>query len=273
MPRPDAPVTETLTTPDGVTLGYDRQGAGPPLVLLHGSFSDHRSNWAETRPLLARHLTVHALARRGRGDTDATYTHGIEDEARDVLALIDRIGVPVHLLGHSHGAQVALAAAAMAPDRIRRLVLYEPPHPDGPKRVLDAELKEAARQEDWTSVARAFFTSLLDMPGETFEGLRLSKDWEPMLADARASIGDMQAMARMEWRPERFAGLSMPVLLQSGSESPARMFVTDDLARVLPDARRDTLEGQGHDATLTAPEAYAASVLRFLLDGPKERPR
>ena len=42
------------------------------------------------------------------------------------MAVIQSIGEPVFLLGHSYGAQTALAAATNVPDRIRKLVLYEP---------------------------------------------------------------------------------------------------------------------------------------------------
>lgn len=44
-------------------------------------------------------------------------------ESRDVVAVIRSIGEPVFLLGHSYGAQTALAAAVQVPDRVRKLVL------------------------------------------------------------------------------------------------------------------------------------------------------
>jgi pimeloyl-ACP methyl ester carboxylesterase len=73
--------TRRLLTPQGVTISYDRFGTGPPLMLVHGSFCDHRTNWQFVAPELARHFTVHALARRGRGKTDATAGHSVNDEA------------------------------------------------------------------------------------------------------------------------------------------------------------------------------------------------
>jgi pimeloyl-ACP methyl ester carboxylesterase len=96
---------------------------------VHGSFDDHRSNWEFVRPLFEKQFTVHAVAQRGRGETDATTGHSLEDEGRDVTAVIQAVGEPVFLLGHSYGAQVSLAAAVEIPDRVRRLVLYEPPWP------------------------------------------------------------------------------------------------------------------------------------------------
>jgi pimeloyl-ACP methyl ester carboxylesterase len=61
-----------VTSPGGVTVSYDRDGSGPPLVLVHGSFSDHRTNREFVKPLFETRFTVYAVARRGRGETDAT---------------------------------------------------------------------------------------------------------------------------------------------------------------------------------------------------------
>jgi pimeloyl-ACP methyl ester carboxylesterase len=106
---------QRLTSPAGATVSYDQYGRGPPLVLVHGSFSDHKTNWKFVKPLFETQFTVYAIARRGRGETDATQGHSLEDESSDVVAVIQSIGEPVFLLGHSYGAQTALAAATNVP--------------------------------------------------------------------------------------------------------------------------------------------------------------
>lgn len=98
-------------------------------MLLHGAFSNHRSNWSAVKLLLLPHFSVYAIARRGRGETEATTGHSIEDEIEDAVAFIRCINAPVFLLGHSYGAHVALVAAARVPDLVRKLVLYEAPWP------------------------------------------------------------------------------------------------------------------------------------------------
>ena len=120
---------QRLTSPARATVSYEQYGSGPPLVLVHGGFSDHKTNWEFVKPLFEKQFTVYAMARRGRGETDATEGHSLDDESMDVVALMHSIGEPLFLLGHSYGAQVALAAAATVPDRVRKLVLYEPPWP------------------------------------------------------------------------------------------------------------------------------------------------
>ena len=45
---------QRITTRDGVGVSDDRYGAGPPLVLVHGAFSDHRTNWEGVKPLFEK---------------------------------------------------------------------------------------------------------------------------------------------------------------------------------------------------------------------------
>ena len=58
---------KTLTGSTGATVSYSVAGNGPPLVLVHGAFSDHDTNWAFVAPLFRQLFTVYAVARRGRG--------------------------------------------------------------------------------------------------------------------------------------------------------------------------------------------------------------
>src|SRR5262245_6945475 len=90
---------QRLTSPAGTEVSYETYGSGLPLVLVHGGFSDHQTNWELVKPLLAKRFTVYALARRGRGETDATTGHSLDDESLDVVALMDSTGEPPFLLG------------------------------------------------------------------------------------------------------------------------------------------------------------------------------
>ena len=256
---------QRITTPDGTIVSYDKYGSGPPLVLVHGGFSDHKTNWEFVKPLFEKQFTAYAVARRGRGETDATEGHSIEDESVDVAALIQSIGEPVFLLGHSYGAQTALAAAARVPDRVRKLVLYEPPWPSALGRELLARLEGLAQAGRWDDFAVTFFRDGLSVPVGELDELRASELWPPILADAQASLGDLRALTRYDFNAERFRELRVPVMLQIGTESPRGLYITDALAAVLPDARIEELHGQAHEGMTTAPEMYAKAVSRFLL--------
>lgn len=234
---------KTLTG-TGVTVSWETYGSGPPLVLIHGAFSDHRTNWEFVLPSLAERYTVHSIARRGRGATTATTGHTVEDEAFDAAAVLRMIGEPVYLLGHSYGAHVALLTASAHPARVSRLVLYEPAWPRLLRpAVLDQLLVHAGRR-DWETFASRFFHEVLDVTLEDLEAARGTPVWEAILADAPASVGDLLAMSRYRFDAARFSGMEMPVLLQTGSESPSRLYATNSLQQAIPHARVSTLAGR-----------------------------
>lgn len=115
--------------PDYALLGdlrtyYEEDGAGEPLVLLHPGGADSRvfeGNLAR----LAADFHVYQPDRRGHGRTpDLPGPISYDLMAADTIAFIDRVvGRPVHLVGHSDGAVVALITALMRPDLVRRLVV------------------------------------------------------------------------------------------------------------------------------------------------------
>ena len=256
---------KTMTTSTGTSVSYSVEGHGPPLVLVHGAFSDHETNWTFVAPLLQQQFSVYAIARRGRGATDATNHHTMEDEARDVSDVVRSIGAPVYLLGHSHGAHCALLAAAQNPGRVRKLVLYEPIWPQSMKPDALAALETLAAAGAWDQFAFAFFANTLHVPIGELDAVRASELWRPIVADAPASLGDLRAISGYRFDPARFAALDIPVMLQIGSESPRDLYVTDALAAVLPNARIATLAGQAHEGMTTAPEQYHQATSAFLL--------
>jgi pimeloyl-ACP methyl ester carboxylesterase len=256
---------QKIRTPAGHTVSYVVEGDGQPLVLVHGAFSDHVSNWVHVWPLLTRTFRVYAIARRGRGETSATEGHSIPDEADDVVEIMKSIGEPVILLGHSYGAHCALQAAALAPELVSKLVLYEAPWPSllAPHHLESLETYASTR--DWDGLASYFFLNLVSVPPDDLALYRASPDWAGVIADTPATLHDMRSLARATFDPARFGALAVPTRLQIGSESPRDLYVTDALVAALPNAAIDVLEGHAHEGMTTGPALYAERVRAFAL--------
>jgi pimeloyl-ACP methyl ester carboxylesterase len=139
--------TRRITSLDGVVLSVTTSGAGPDVLLVHGSGLTG-SSWAYVAKHLATDHTVHVMDRRGGGSSgDAGGIYSVELEAHDVRAVVESIGADnsahVHLVGHSYGGLIALLAAPRT-GTVGGPTVYEPPCPfpvnpaDGPPTGCDA---------------------------------------------------------------------------------------------------------------------------------------
>ena len=257
---------ERVIGPNGITVSYDRYGEGLPLVLVHGGFSDHLTNWERVRAPLQDRFTVYAVARRGRGQTSPTHGHSVDDESGDVAAVLRAVGQPAFLLGHSYGGLCALGAAARYPDGVRKLVLYEPPDPSALPSDTLVRLERVAATEGRDGLVETFMRDVLQVPADQVALIRATPFWRVWTEDAEASLHDIRAVSRHRFDGARYRSLRMPVQLLIGTESPRRLYITDALAAVLHDARITPLEGQAHEGMTTAPEQFVAAISTFLLE-------
>lgn len=254
---------QTATSADGTNIAYWRQGSGPPLLLVHGALSD-RVAWILIQPILAERFTVYVMNRRGREGSGEPKAHAIEREFEDIVAVVDAIGEPVHLLGHSGGALCALGAVLLT-DRLRSLTLYEPP-PPGPR--VDIELKslrEMIHGAEPEEIVLEFLRTGPRVPEEDIKRLRESPIWPHTVSLAPSLASELDAAAGYELDVSQYSTLDIPLLLLLGSDSPALLReVSDALVEVVPDVRMRVLEGQQHAANFDAPELFAEEVVRFL---------
>src|SRR5215213_8547814 len=121
-----------VTSKDGTSIAYDRQGSGPAVILVGGGLVDPLTGRAgrwENAPLaaeLAGRFTVYNYDRRGRGGSGDTLPYAVDREVEDLEALIEEAGGSASVFGYSSGAVLSLRAAASGL-AIPRLALYEPP--------------------------------------------------------------------------------------------------------------------------------------------------
>lgn len=254
-----------VTSSDGTTLGVWRSGAGPALVLVHGTTADH-TRWSRVAPAFSEHFTVYAMDRRGRGASGDSAEYSIAQEVRDVAAVVRQTTRPRYLLGHSYGGLCALEAALQV--ELDRLVLYEPPLPTGIEIVSSDTI---ARIEDFIARDRredaliVFFREVVLAPESQLEMLRAHPAWPGRVAAAHTVVREVRLENSYHPDLEQFRRLDAPTLLLLGGDSPLFLReATQRLYAILPNSRIHEMPGQQHVAMDTIPEEFVRVVNEFL---------
>jgi pimeloyl-ACP methyl ester carboxylesterase len=245
-----------LTSPDGTRIAYRVTGSGDPLVLVHGAGTSG-ADWLVALPLLRDRFTVVTIDRRGRGGSGDAPEYAIEREAEDVLAVLEAVDGEL-LVGHSYGALCSILAAQRT-ERLRRLVLYEPP---------------IAVREEWVArleavVAGGEIESALErflrgagMTAEQLEVIRSSRAW-PVLLEAAPLVPRELRAARELQMPRR--PIEVPTLFLQGANTTGHAYVDglDELRAAFPNSRFELIPGQQHVAHVFAPDVFARLVGDF----------
>lgn len=255
-----------VTSKDGTPIAYWRSGEGPPLVLVHGTASDH-SRWAPVLPAFEQRYTVYAIDRRGRGGSGDSENFAIEREFEDVAAVVDSLGEPVNLLGHSFGGLCALEAALLSRN-VRALALYEPSFEMVGAELYSPEvierLETLLQAGDRDGVVATTARQVAGVPPEVVAYMRSQPAWQARVAAAHTVPRELRAVKTYRFDPERFRDLAVPTLLLNGSESPPGYRMAEEAVdEALPDSRIVVMPGQGHGAVDTGTDLFTAEVLRF----------
>ncbi len=258
----------TVTSKDGTRIAFWRSGEGPPLLLVHGATADHTTTWRYVRSGLDRRFTTYALDRRGRGSSGDGPAYALGREAEDVAAVVEAIGEPVSVLGHSFGALCAIEAARLT-GNVRRLILYEGVYLRGADLYevgLIDRLVAMLEASDVEEMLLTVFREVAAMSDDEIEQLRARQDaWAIRLANAATLPRELRADEAYTFEPGRFADMRAPTLfLVGGNSHPRELANAARIAESLPDARVAILPGQQHGAMYTAPDVFVDEVLRFL---------
>jgi pimeloyl-ACP methyl ester carboxylesterase len=170
---------------DGTPIAYRCSGAGPPLLLVHGTTADH-TRWPSVLPEFEKYFTVYVIDRRGRGESGDSDTYSIKLESEDIATVINSIDEPVNILGHSYGALCCLESALLTKN-IAKLILYEPYFTTGddvyPPGIAD-RIQELVDAGDRDGAVSMMFREIADMPEAELEMLRSLPSWKKRVAMA-----------------------------------------------------------------------------------------
>jgi pimeloyl-ACP methyl ester carboxylesterase len=257
---------QTVPSKDGTKIAFDKVGSGPAVILVNGAMSYRAFNptMAQLAELLGKHFTVYNYDRRGRGDSGDTKPFAKEREIEDLQALIEDAGGKAMVFGISSGGAVVLETAAATPG-ITKVAVYEVLFivDDNRQPLLNYAEHTAKLVADGKldELVEYFVTQVVGIPAEYAAGMKQDQGmWGGMLAIAPTIPYDAAFVGEfMQGKPlpaDHWAKVTVPVLVADGGASDAWLHNgAEALAKVLPDASRQTLEGQTHqvDAKVLAP--------------------
>ncbi len=262
-----------VTSKDGTTIGYDKKGQGPAVILVDGAMGYRAMGFGnDLQDRLAKNFTVYAYDRRGRGESSNSKPFAVEREVEDIEALIDAAGGSAYVYGISSGACLALEAAMRLGSKIKKLALFEPPYNDDPAslqawrdytRQLDEALA-ADRRDD----AVELFMRYVGAPAQAIDGMRNSPMWASMKSVAPTLPYDAAEMGKDHTVPvERARKVTVPTIVMDGGANlqmmPFMHASATTLAKAIPNAKQRTLEGQGHAVEA---QALAPVLIEFFGD-------
>jgi pimeloyl-ACP methyl ester carboxylesterase len=262
---------------NGTRIYWEVTGeVGDPLVLVHGSWGDHR-NWASVVPALARSFRVLTYDRRGHSRSDRPPGQGsVRDDVADLAALLQELRfTPAHVVGSSFGASIVLRLAGARPELFRTLIAHEPPLFGLLKDEPNARRPLAAAQERISAVvalltagdlrggARRFVETISFGPGAWSE---LSDEArETFVFNAPTWLDEMHDPDALDIELGALRGFAAPALLTTGDQSaPFFPLVMARIAAAMPSATAWTYAGAGHVPQVSHPDEYVRVVSEFV---------
>jgi pimeloyl-ACP methyl ester carboxylesterase len=244
-----------------------RWGSGPCVVMVHGgaqgSPAGGEQQFAAQRELAQRGFQLVLPDRPGHGRSPG---RGREDLEIEAVWVAELLGEGAHLVGHSYGAAISLAAAGLRPNAVWSLTLIEAPvfsaAPDHPEALaFRAQIDAAVAQEDPVEAMIAF-TRVAGIP------LALLKPSPTPEQLVRMGVGLQQMRAPHTWNAsdsiDAVADAGIPALVVTGGWNPAFEVIADELARCLS-AQRLVIHAGHHFPHLAAGGSEFNSALLQLL--------
>lgn len=240
---------------NGLDVGYDVHGAGPPLVLLHGATSLGKEDFAAQVPGMAKAFLVHLPDARGHGRTRWDARDGFEYRwlVDDLTGFVDALGLDsFHLMGFSMGAMTALQFGARMPERLRTLVVvgittHREPRASVGRRLMDPA---AILERD------PAFAATLARRHDAGQG---EGAWQHLLRAIAADIVTQPLLT-----PAELHAIDCPTMVVCGDRDP---FVPTEhaagLARQFPAGRLFIAPDSGHEVMARRPGLFNEAMAGF----------
>ena len=242
---------DTVQSPDGTTIAWERSGSGSRVVIVDaaGSFRGF-GPLASLPEALASRFEVVTYDRRGRGESGDTLPYAVEREVEDMSAVIAAAGGSANVFGFSSGAVLALhAAAAGLP--ISKLALLEPPI------QLDDEPPDLEMEQEITALVAAgrrgdaveYFHRSIGVPEEFLVGMRDAPTWPTWEAIAHTLVYD--SIVTRTFPESRLASISTPTLVIDSDASDEDLHRWAQItADRLPNGSHRTMPGEWHGVSV-----------------------
>jgi len=257
----------TVTSSDGTKIGYTKIGTGHPLIIIDGALCSRAFGpTPDIGKMLSEYFAVINYDRRGRNESTDTAPYSVDKEVDDIDALIKEVGSPVHLLGFSSGAGLALQAAARGLN-ISKLVLYEPPYITNmgghtpPADSVD-QFKKMVSEGRQGDAVKFFMKDLVGMPAFIPVIMSLLPMWKKLKASAHTLSYDASVMEGFTVPVKLTSQVKVPTYIMGGEKSalPLRNAVKK-LSEVMPGSHLVILKGQNHNVS---PKALVPVVVEKL---------
>jgi pimeloyl-ACP methyl ester carboxylesterase len=261
----EAPAESFLELPAGRFRALTWDSGDETVLFLHG-LTGVSEVWQPTIEALRPGHRCVALDLRGHGHSPQTPGHySAGDMARDVRDAITKLGVSVHLVGHSMGARVAIVVAARYPELLHSAAIVDIGPEASTANIADTVRGISRRPERFADEAEALaFAFRTRIPTESDKRIllaRLCRESDGTLTwrSSREALIECVTAQRSrnywaEWR-----GISAPtVFIHGGASNEVSTAIADRMVAENPRVRFDRFEGVGHNIPLLAPEQLAA---------------
>ena len=255
---------------DGVALYYNDEGAGEPLVLLHG-FPLTSELWKAQRAALSARYRVITPDLRGMGGSDlpAGESYTVDTYADDVVALLDYLGIGSAVVGGmSMGGYIVFALLRRHPDRVRGVILVDTKAgaDTDEGRAGRRKMAEQARAEGAGAIADAMLPKMLTEQTRS-EQRELTSFVREMMAGVSVD-GIVAALGALAARPDStpmLPSIAVPALVIVGGEDPITPPAEGKvLHAAIPDAELVVVDGGSHAAVVERPDEINAAIERWM---------